>query len=103
MMNRTFVAGACAATFLLSSAAGTAAAAEPEGGCPAPFDIGLLSIEESADLLLANGFPATREHIIAGVSKYDKNSDEFVCVMDYPDTKGNPAYVFNFTDNRFPV
>ena len=61
-----------------------------------------MSIGESADLLLAEGFPATRQEIIEGLSRFDKNGDALVCVMDFPDTPGNPSFVFNFIDNRIP-
>jgi hypothetical protein len=99
-MNRILVVGACAAGFVLTSSVGPAVAAEPHRGCPAGFDIGLLSIEQSADLVVANGFPGTREDVVAGVSRYDKNADQLLCVQDFPDTRGTPSYVFNFVDNR---
>ena len=96
------MAVACTGTFLMSSSV-AATAAPPEGGCPPGFDLGLLSLEQSADLVLANGFPGTSEQIIEGISRFDKNGDQQLCVQDFPNTKGTPAYVFNFVDNRLPA
>ncbi len=98
-MKRAIVVGALGTTLLLGSSV-AANADTPTTGCPAPFD--QMTVAQSADLILSQGYPGTRDQLLAQLPRFDKNGDQVLCVMDLPNTSGIPAYVFNFIDNRRP-
>lgn len=37
--------------------------------------------------------------LLDGWYGWDKNGDSHICVADFPDTPGNPAYIWNVIDN----
>ena len=80
---------------------GPAAVASPEGdGCPPAFDIGRLTLDEAADLLLRQGVPASRDEVLARLAEVDRNADRRLCFKDLPDTPGIAPYAYNYRDNR---
>jgi hypothetical protein len=38
--------------------------------------------------------------VIGGWLRFDHNGDSKVCVQDFPNTNGLPAYIWNFVDNN---
>ena len=81
--------------------AGAPASAVPgSGGCPRGFEIGLLTLDQGADLLIDLGVPATRDEVLARLSGVDRNADKSLCFRDLPDTAGIAEFTFNYVDNR---
>lgn len=64
----------------------SSAVAEPEGGCPPPFE--LMTVDDTVDLA-----PPEFEDDIRTA---DRNNDDYLCVKF---DKNNPG-AFTFTDNR---
>ena len=41
--------------------------------------------------------------VLGGWTGWDRNGDSHVCVKDFPNTNGLPAFIRNFTDNNAKV
>ena len=41
--------------------------------------------------------------LLEGWRGWDKNADDHICIQDFPDTPGTPAYIWNGIDNSAKV
>lgn len=88
-------------------ASGTASAAKPSYGCAPPFTLHAITAEDYASLprsqAAIDAGLIDLEGILAGVSFYDQNGDNFICVQVPPgwDNSAKPfaAYLYNVVDN----
>ncbi len=97
-MIRVAVVSIC--TVLVAPLGSVAASAAHLPGCPRGYDMGLLTLDEAADLLLDQGVPATRGEVLTRLSARDSNGDRGLCAKDLPDTEGIATYAYHYTDNR---
>ena len=78
----------------------SASAVSPNRGCPAGYEIGVLTLSQGADLMISQDVPATRDKVLARLAEVDRNADGRLCFKDLPETPGIAKYTFQYVDNR---
>ena len=87
------------------------AAGKPANACPPGFDLGMLTIEQAADLprsqaAVEDGL-VDRAGLIATYTGFDRNGDGYICgQLPYGFEVGNRpfgAYYYNFADDNSSV
>ena len=69
----------------------------------APFIEVFGSLQEGIDTLGFADADDLYSFVIGGWLRFDHNGDSKVCVQDFPNTNGLPAFIWNFTDNNAKV
>ena len=94
------------AGFVLYEIVGTPGDPAPQPGEDALWDrfvADAVTAFGSLDALMdAFGFETDADlyaFLLEGWLGWDKNADDHICVQDFPDTSGTPAYIWNGIDN----
>jgi hypothetical protein len=103
MSRSRSLSAALSVALILGAIASGPVAARPLGTCPAGFELGAMTLEDSIELKNGYGFdtapPEALAFYTALFASTDKNGNGLACLKDLPDTPGIAPFVFQLADD----